>query len=204
MSTRSCLAYKTTEKGFEGIYCHWDGYPTNRGKQIWEILMQQFVLNRGKPGIANQGNTALQAFVDIYIKGHRGGWSVFPKECYCHSAEFVMRDGAKDNEPFLTEKTVDPLFIEWVYILDVANKQLIIYTGARAKGEHEEKSLNRETKEVRRWSSPNYKHYFVCELDINPDAKEPDWKAIEKKGSDISNEMYEKYEPKKEVKSERS
>lgn len=191
MSTRSCLAYKT-KTGWQGTYCHWDGYPTNRGKQIWEILMQQFILNRGKLGIANKGNTALQAFVDIYIKGHKGGWSAFPTECYCHSPEFVMRDGIRDWT-FQTDKTADPLFIEWVYVIDIENKKLIIYTGARAKGEHTDKAVD-----GRSWKSLNYKHYIVCELDINPDAKEPNWEAIEKKGSDISNQMYDKFD--KEVK----
>lgn len=203
MSTRSCLAYKTKD-GWSGTYCHWDGYPTNRGKQIWEILMRDFVLNRGKLGVANKGDTALKAFVEIYIKGHKGGWSAFPKECYCHSAEFVMRDGAKNDAPLMTNKTVDPLFIEWVYVIDIENKKLIIYTGVRAEGEHEESVTDKKTKEIRKWESPNYKHYLVCEVDINPDAKEPDWEAIEKKGNDISNEMSDKYEPKKEVKSGKS
>lgn len=202
MSTRSCLAYKTKD-GWEGVYCHWDGYPTNRGKQIWEILMRDFVLNRGKLGVANKGDTALQAFVDIYIKGHKGGWSAFPKECYCHNAEFVMRDGIRDWT-WETDKTSDALFIEWVYVIDVANKKLIIYSGGRAKGEHAEQSLpDKDTGEVRKWKTPNYKHYLVCELEINPDAKEPDWEAIEKKGSDISNEMHDKY-GKKEVSSGRN
>lgn len=193
MSTRSCLAFKTKE-GWSGTYCHWDGYPTNRGPQIWNILMEQFILNKGKLGIANKGDTALQAFVDIYIKGHKGGWSAFPKECYCHSPEFVMRDGDKSKAKLMTEKNADPLFIEWIYVIDVAHKKLLIYTHGREKGTHKE-GPGRDNK---MWDSPNYKHYLVCEVVINPDAKEPDWKAIEKKGNDISNEMYDKYN--KEVK----
>ena len=190
MSTRSALAYKTKE-GWEGVYCHWDGYPTNRGKQIWEILMQKFVLNKGKIGVSNDGSTALQSFVDVYIKGHKGGWSVFPDECYCHSPEFMMRDGVHDN--WETDKTVNALFIEWVYVIDIENKKLFIYTGARAEGEHEEKASN-----GRKWKSPNYQHYLVCEIEINPDAKEPNWDFVEATGAKISNEMYKKY--KEEVK----
>ncbi len=191
MSTRSLLAYKT-QTGFEGCYCHWDGYPTNRGKQIWEIIMQQFILNKGKIGVVNDGSTALQSFVDIYIKGHRGGWSAFPTECYCHSAEFVMRDGVHDN--WETNKDTDPLFIEWVYVIAIENKKLIIYTGGRARGEHKEENIKGE-----KYTSPNYKHYIVCELDINPDEKEPDWESIERKGSDISNEMYLKFKDKEDL-----
>lgn len=31
MSTRSYIAIKTKEGNYKGIYCHWDGYPTNNG-----------------------------------------------------------------------------------------------------------------------------------------------------------------------------
>lgn len=186
MSTRSCLAYKTKD-GWQGTYCHWDGYPTNRGKQIWKILMRDFVMNRGKLGIANKGDTALQSFVEIYINGHKGGWSAFPDECYCHSPAFVMRDG-KRKDALMTEKTADALFIEWIYVIDADNKKLIIYTNGRAKGEHTEK-----VKGGRSRSSPNYKHYLVAEIDINPDTKEPNWEKIEEAGNRIGKEMYEKY-----------
>ena len=159
--------------------------------------MSKFVLNKGKLGVANKGDTALQAFVDVYIKGHKGGWSSFPDECYCHSPEFVMRDGARDE--MMTDKTADPLFIEWVYVIDVENKKMLIYVGGRAKGKHIEKSLpDKDTGEVRSWKSENYKHYLVCELDINPDVPEPNWEFVEATGSKISNEMYKKFD--KEVK----
>jgi hypothetical protein len=196
MSTRSAIGWKT-ETGWDGVYVHFDGYPTGRGPELWKVLMEKFVLNKGRLGVLNKGDTALQSFVDIYIKGHRGGWSSFPKECYCHSADFVMRDGQKNNEPYMTEKRSDPLFIEWVYVIDVANKKLIIYTHGRAKGEHWEGEKDR------RWKQPNYKHYFVCEVDINPDAPEPNWEFIEATGQKISNEMHDKFD-KKEVSNVRS
>ena len=191
MSTRSCLAYKTKD-GWEGCYCHWDGYPTNRGLQIWKIIMQKFVLNKGKIGVVNDGSTALRAFVDIYIKGHKSGWSSFPDECYCHNPEFVMRDGVKDA--IETDKTTDALYIEWVYVIDPENKKLIIFTHGRAKGTHKEGP----GKDGSMWDSPNYAHYLVCEIDINPDAKEPDWKEIEEKGNKISETMSEKYEERRQ------
>jgi len=194
MSTRSCLAYKTKE-GWEGTYCHWDGYPTNRGVQIWDILMKEFILNKGKPGVSNDGNItkALQAFVNIYINGHKGGWSSFPDECYCHSPEFVMRDGVEDDE-METDKTADALFIEWVYVIDAEDKKLLIYIGGRAEGSHKNTSANG----IGEWKSLNYKHYLVESIDLNPDVKEPDWEDIESKGGKIREEMSEKF--KEEVK----
>lgn len=39
MSTRSIIAEPAGD-GFTGIYCHWDGYPTCRGAQLWEALAE--------------------------------------------------------------------------------------------------------------------------------------------------------------------
>lgn len=35
MATRSAIVMKT-EDGYEGIYCHWDGYPSHNGKILKE------------------------------------------------------------------------------------------------------------------------------------------------------------------------
>ena len=186
MSTRSCLAYKT-KTGFEGVYCHWDGYPTNRGAQIWDLLMDKFILNKGKIGVSNDGSKAIQSFIDIYIKGHKGGWSSFPTECHCHSPEFVMRDGF--HEETMTDKTADALFIEWVYVIDSKNKKMEIYIVARTEGETEETSPDGK----RKWKTPNYKHYLVCVCDIDPDKAIPNWEFVEATGHKIREEMYKKY-----------
>lgn len=188
MSTRSAIGFKTDE-GWNGIYCHWDGYPTNRAHQIWELAMNEFILNKGEIGVANNCDVskALEAFVAVYIKGHRGGWSCFPKECFCHSAEFVMRDGCKDDEAFMTQDTSDALFIEWLYIIDPQDKSMSIYTHGRQKGYHMEEANGNK------WKQNNYTHYLVEKVVFDPDKPEPDWKRIEKKGSDLSNKMYERY-----------
>jgi len=167
MSTRSCLAYKKG-KGWKGVYCHWGGYPTNRGQQIWEIIMQKFLLNKGRFGVTNEASREqkLQAFVDIYIKGHPGGWSVFPEQCYCHDPDFVMRDGLRES--ILTNKTANALFIEWVYVIDIKKGKLIIYASGKDKSEKDK-----------------YKHYKVTEIELNPDSPEPDWKEIERMGMEI-------------------
>jgi len=191
MSTRSCIAEKT-KTGFKGVYCHFDGYPTCRGKEIWDILMKKFILNKGVIGVSNDGTRALRSFVDIYIKGHRGGWSNFPESCYCHTPDFVMRDGVPDGT--MNEKTADALFIEWVYAIDVEKKTLTIYVQGRAKGETKEKGVNGNE-----WNSPNYAHCFVCELDINPDSKEPNWEKVEADGAKVSKDMSELYSTKVKV-----
>lgn len=174
MSTRSALAFKT-EDGWEGIYCHWDGYPTNRGSQIWKILMEDFCLNKGELGVQNDGKieTALRSFVDVYIKGHPSGWSSFPDTCYCHDPGFVMRDGIIDGK--ITSKDNDPLFIEWVYIIDVKEKKLVILTSYSTG-----KTIQKVDYKGKKYDSSEYAHKVACVADIDPDKPEPDWEAIER------------------------
>ena len=187
MSTNAAIAYGTP-KEWQGIYSHWDGYPEGVGAAVWDVLMKEFVLNQGSPGVANNGSTAVQAFVDIYIKGHPGGWSSFPKECYCHSPEFVMRDGIRDAP--VTSIEPDALSIEWVYIVDVEAKKLHILIHGRAKG-----STTETTDAGDSWENPNYKHYHVVSFDIDADRAPPDWKVVQEMGGNIhrkQSEMYDK------------
>lgn len=154
MSTRSILAY-SKGKSWEGIYCHWDGYPTNRGKQIWEILHRDFIGNAGEIGIANKKDphNAVKAFIQIYIKGHSGGWSSFPEGCYCHDAGFVMRDGVTSH--IEKPKHLKDTWCEWLYVVDPVKLTLTIFSVYKDK-----------------WETP------VVTVDLM--GKEPDWKTIEK------------------------
>jgi hypothetical protein len=166
--------------GWEGVYCHWDGYPTNRGKQIWEIIHRDFINNQGKPGVSNDGDPhkAIKAFVDIYIKGHPGGWSSFPDECYCHNPSFVIRDGQSDGK--LTNKTADPLSIEWAYVISQSNMTLTIYAGKEKPG-----YIPGEIKQEPVYTDDGYWDHGHCAyrfekvVTINLLGKEPNWKKIE-------------------------
>src|SRR4051812_25916162 len=70
MSTRSVVAHVVGDT-WEGVYCHWDGYPTWMGPQILKILKE------------NCGGD-VDVFVRDYIDAHPSGWSVFGENCYCH------------------------------------------------------------------------------------------------------------------------
>lgn len=116
MSTRSCVARKTGSNGeFEGVYCHWDGYPSNRAAQIWNSIHNKF-----------EGD--IDAFLKFIIDEHPGGWSAFGEECYCHSALFAARDGScakdsihyKENAPKggLTHEEIGESWCEWLYVID--------------------------------------------------------------------------------------
>lgn len=189
MSTRSALAYlvaKDKTDGWKGVYCHWDGYPTVRGKEIWDVLHTKFIGNKGKVGVQNKGDKkkAIQAFIDIYITGHKGGYSSFPDNCYCHDPEFVMRDGVRDER--LTSDNPDPLFIEWVYVIDPKRAKMRIFghdsnpkeKGGTVKGGAPTLLKNGYWD----YGHCQYKHKLVVEIDLL--GKEPDWEAIQKKGGE--------------------
>ena len=158
MSTRSVIA-ETTKDGWKGIYCHWDGYPTNRGKQIWDILHTDFIGNKGSIGVGNSGDPkmAIKAFCDTYIRGHKAGWSSFPDTCYCHEPSFVMR-GDHKGAKYMRKGDFNKSWCEWAYVIDPKTATMTIYSNY---GKHN------EAKEVTR---------------VNLLGKEPNWKDIEKKG----------------------
>ncbi len=215
MSTRGCVAIKTKE-GWEGVYNHSDSYPTCLGQEVFEYLK-----GKGVDGLKKFAEDLLK-YDDWrnYLAGGKCeycGQSGFGQPHSISGVLFIKPEGMPRNDQdreiekninetgfpdpmakwhmhgdlgaHLTHDDSDPLFIEWVYVIDAENQKMLIYTHGRAKGTHKEGPR----RDGQKWESPNYTHYFVCELDINPDAKEPNWEAIEGKGNDISNEMHEKY-----------
>jgi len=62
MSTRSIIARATGEGTFQGVYHHWDGYPTGLGKYLTEILTGQFASD-------------LPLMLHALIDEHPAGWS---------------------------------------------------------------------------------------------------------------------------------
>lgn len=123
MSTRSVIGIQT-ERGFRGVYCHWDGYPTNRGKQIWEVLVHFFqdVPRHELPsgGEETQAQATIRKFGEVFVDAHPGGWSSFPFVCFCHveeREENMRRTGKSWREVDLEE---------WGYVLDYERGCLII------------------------------------------------------------------------------
>lgn len=113
MSTRGCIA-RATDTGWRGRYQHFDSYPEGLGEEIWRVLHARF------------GGDA-EAFLRYAVDQHPGGWSSFPKQCYCHDPAFVARDGSAVDDPEQVSDIhehggrctpdCDPLFIEYVYAL---------------------------------------------------------------------------------------
>lgn len=185
MSTRASIAYKTPT-GWTGVYSHYDGYPSGLGKNIWDVIQKKFINNRGDAGISNRvsASKAIQAFIDVYIKGHRGGWSVFDSTCYCHSPEFVLRDGARDAT--IDEKENDPLYIEYVYILDPEKEEMTILTSFDAGSERKDTGAppeegpigKNEWGVIHEYGHCAYGHRLLGVVKLTQ-ALEPDWNALE-------------------------
>lgn len=177
MATRAAIARLLTREPlrWEGVYHHWDGYPTCLGRFIFESVRGQF-----------QGDVA--AFLE-YALSHDGGWShIYPSaviesdpaapegyrygaeapQCYCHGY-FAQRDavlpGSKAGwlegcscHQLGEDAPCDPLFIEWVYALDPEGRVMAVLASTRGKDGHCQHALK-----------------AIVPLD----GPEPDWEAIE-------------------------
>jgi len=218
MSTRGCVAIGTKDD-WQGVYNHFDSYPTSLGAEVYEHL-------RGK------GVEGLKKFAEELLKYDDWRNYLAGGKCeYCGQTGFGQPHSisgqiflAKDLPPkteadkevlknleetgfpdplakwhshgdlsdHMTPKNCDPLFIEWVYVIEPENQKMYVFTHGRAEGEHENTSYDNK----RKWTSPNYTHYFVCEIDLSVVAVEPNWEFMDATGQKISDEMYDKFEKK--------
>lgn len=219
MSTRGCVAIGN-KKEWKGVYNHFDSYPSGLGVEIYEHLR-----DKGVDGLKVFAEKILQ-FDDWrnYLAGgkckycgqvgfgqaHSISGVVFTEANTIPKTETdkeILKNITETGYPdpiakwhshgdlgeHYTQNNADALFIEWMYIIDAENQKMLIFTNGRAKGEHKEKS-----RDGRSWSSSNYTHYFVCEVDLSCVSFVPDWEKIEKEGGDLGNLMYEKFNKKGE------
>ena len=215
MSTRGCVAIGDKKK-WEGVYNHFDSYPSGLGKELYEHL-------RGK------GVDGLKKFAAELLK--YDDWRNYLAQGLCeycgqkgfgqaHSISGVISiqiDGIPRTETeievinnrketgfpdplakwhshgnvdeHMNQDNSDALFIEWVYVIDPEFQKMYVFTHGRAKGEHEEVSYDGQ----RKWKSSNYKHYFVCEIDLSVVGVEPIWNEVSEKGDDVSSDMHKKF-----------
>lgn len=162
MSTRGVIA-KREGDGWRGVYQHSGSYPTWLGNALWADLH------------GGCGSVTPQAFVQKEIDGHLGGWSAWPDSCYCHSSEWEARD---NSDMVTTERTVDWLHIEWIYVIDPEALTFAVICGQiRRLGAHLKQSAS-----GRSWARDNY----GCELlAVFPlDGPEPDWQDLENAGGE--------------------
>lgn len=199
MGTRGCVAVGTPDRWI-GCYNHFDSYPTGLGADVWAEWKEN-------PNLPED----LLKFGD-WREYLNGGICEYcgKKRGQPHSIlvnEHTMRPGgdpdalyhehndAELEDKFLTQDQADPLFIEWVYILD-PEKQAIHILSNVGKEDYEQTENSPGRGERRTITDDGYvdyghcayKHVYCRTISLN-DA-EPDWHQLE---NDISRELYPEY-----------
>lgn len=195
MSTRSCVA-RALGDGWMGRYVHSDGYPTCRGRELWQLLHVTF---------DGDVDAMLAVLIDQHPAGwsHLGGdWSKTPgyrngygspelsyhewvmsagPACYCHGAR-------SESENTITHDASDPLFIEWVYVFSPSHLTILASTccdpSLSDAVDYGEYSM-RHTSLVSLW---------LFDSAGNP-MPQPDWKEIERVGAAMKEDTWRAFGP---------
>jgi len=171
MSTRGCVAIGTP-KAWEGVYNHYDSYPTGLGKDLWDHLkgkdLKDFAKelmkfddwrNYLKGGICEwcgrkttQPHTISGQLISAKYNGKLkfGEYPDVACQYHKHDVPSSMVD------LHMTHKDADSLFIEWVYVINPQKREFHILCGDYENGCH---------RLVRTF---------------NLDSSEPDWSTIER------------------------
>lgn len=172
MSTRGCIAYKT-KSGWTGVYHHWDSYPTWLGAKIFDVIKSKFRLN------SNLKST-LKNFIAQYINEHPAGWSSFPTVCYCH-------DRGEKASAMISHANSDPLFIEWVYVINPEKQTIEILAHTPCKIHNRKNGeINNQINRIEGccWDYGHcaYKHIRLVTLNLRgliKNNQKPNWRRIE-------------------------
>ena len=147
---------------WEGVFNHWDSYPAGLGKEVWKIL---------------SGRDDLRSLCDEILSA--GRW-----EAFLHRMDPM--------EDYVTSETPDPLFIEWVYIIDPERRMLhILHNQSVGKDDWSKPRLDPPQLLPGRivdYGRFRYRHVLAAKVRI--DGPEPDWSAItrEKHGEEDDEE----------------
>jgi hypothetical protein len=136
---------------WEGVYNHCDSYPIGLGQEVWKIASDE----------KNLGLLCERLL-------QHGSWS-----------SFLTRDDQEDLD-HITSENPDPLFVEWVYIIDPERNMLHVL-----KNESVGNRLDFSKRSIGPVKLPgrvvdyghcSYKYVLVASLKL--DGPEPDWSKL--------------------------
>lgn len=156
MSTRGAVAIKQDDNSWKGVYNRYDSYPSGLGKELFNRLKSSNLKEFAKDLLR----------YSTYNGFKRGDLDI-----------------GRDYEK-ITSENPDPLWVEWVYVIDVENEKLEILTSKDVTGKVEGEPIEPDEKPKRvdegwHYGHCIFKHEKVTELDLNE--KEPDWEKLEDK-----------------------
>lgn len=190
MSTRACIARKTGPTTFQGVYHHWDGYPTALGATLWSLYhghfkrdlekMLSLLIDEHPAGWSTINNADFKlpaAYQEAKYRKKRNGDNDYSKPiphgpiCYCHG-------GRHEEASPVTEE--DDCGMEWAYVFGLEKKLMHVlervYTdnavstgGANLGGKHMVGMFGCGAPGHQRWQDL---------AAVALDGPEPDWESL--------------------------
>lgn len=169
MSTRAVIARKT-ETGFQGVYHHWDGYPSGLGKTLFALRNGHFHKDTGE-------------MLKVLIDQHPAGWSTIngtdwtkkpgyherrfkdsdkvpAPQCYCHGDR-------KEKGSVITQANASDCGCEYAYVFD--GDTMLIQSSYCPSGE----------KMIGMFGCGDPAATWQNIAVINLNGSEPDWKVLD-------------------------
>ena len=108
MSTRGCIA-RVHGDGFRGAYNHWDSYPTQLGKRLFELAQEHDL------------GDLLRELID----DHPAGWIFVREECLCH-----VRN---QQGPLVVTDQENSEWVVWAYAFDEESRSMGVFRHLQAQ-----------------------------------------------------------------------
>ena len=165
MSTRGCIARLTSRSpiSFEGVYHHWDSYPSGLSHMLYLLWNQDF-------------HRDTQAMLRKLIDAHGAGWSTIigcrfkggqsdtggsrSPSCYCHG-------GRSESAWRVTEKNASGSGVEYVYAFE--GDTMVVLGSFVEEGQ---KMIG-----MFGCGDPNASWRIMAEINLL--GREPDWEALD-------------------------
>lgn len=161
MATRGIIARKTNN-GFEGVYHHWDSYPSGLGQMLYRLYnghfrknirkMMSYLIDMHPAGwstINDADFTIKPGFINMDHEEHLPERERRRPRCYCH--------GDRHERPRILSMASDTLDCEYAYAIDEGTRCMTIYTY--------------------RWRGNSGKWDMLTTADLN--APPPDWERLD-------------------------